>query len=83
MGKRGVFFYWLVDYKWRQYSKLLHGAFYLPCAICGHQTGVNSSKVDKPLVCPFIDLSYAVSRFNMYINSSNHQTIINHANFLS
>ena len=76
MGKRGVFLFWLEDYKWLQYSKLLHGAFCLPCAMFGHQTGVSSSKVDKPIVCPFIDWSYAVSRFKMCTKSSNHQTIL-------
>ena len=63
MGKKKVFFLWLEDYKWFQYSKLFDGAFCLSCEISGHQIGVNSSKVDKLDVGPFIDWSYAVARF--------------------
>ena len=76
MGKKEVFLFCLENYKWLQYTKLLHGAFCLPCAMFGDHTGVSSSKVDKPLVCPLIDWSYAVSRFKMYIKSSNHQTTL-------
>ena len=65
---------WIEDYKWFQYSKLLDGAFCLPCVISGHHIRVNSSKVDKLVVGPFIDLSNAVARFKMPIKSSTNQT---------
>ena len=76
MGKMEVFSFWFEVHKLLQYSKLFHGAFYLPCVIYGHQAGANSSKVDKLIVCPFIDWSNAVARFKMHTKSSIHQTAL-------
>ena len=75
-GGKEVFLFWLEDYKWFQCSKLFDGPFCLPFVISGHHIRVNSSKVDKLVVGPFIDWSYAVASFKMHIKSNTHQTAL-------
>ena len=62
MGRKKVFLFWFEDYKWFQYSKLFDGAFCLPCVISGNHMDVNSSKVDKLVLSPFIDWSLCSSK---------------------
>ena len=55
---------------WLQYSKVLNGAFCLPCVVFGRQLGINSSKVEKLVTSPLKDWSSAVTRLKMHNKSS-------------
>ena len=76
-GKERKFsFSWLQNYKWLQYSKVLDGAFCLPCMLFGHQIGVSPWKVVKLVGSPFKDWPCAVTKFKMHSKSSSHQTAL-------
>ena len=74
-GKKRNFSYsWLEDYTWLQYSKVLDGAFCLPCVVFGRRIGISASKVEKLVTSPLKGWSSAVTRFKMHNKSSIHQT---------
>ena len=67
---------WSEKHTWLSYSKLLDGAFCLPCVLFGRRIGPNASKLDKLMKSPLTDWSCASTKSKEHSKSEIHKTAL-------